>query len=97
MPVKIIHHLLNVVGGSQEQKAKKEGDGEVMQVYRKDMCERKTKRLCISGRGRSGLQQSRTGDHIQMWNSLSFLSTCPSQSSLCGFIMSENINSPPKK
>lgn len=26
----------------------------------------------------------------------SFLSTCPSQSGLCGFIMSENINSPPK-
>lgn len=38
MPVKITHRLLNVVGGSQEQEAEKEGDGEVMQVHRKDVC-----------------------------------------------------------
>lgn len=58
MPVKIIHHLLNVVGGSQEQNAKKEGDREVMQVCRKEMCERKTKHLRILDGSRGGLHQA---------------------------------------
>lgn len=56
MPVKITHRLLTVVGGSQEQEAEKEGDGEVMQVFRKDVCVRERHLHRLDG-GRSGLHR----------------------------------------
>lgn len=57
MPVKIIHHLLNVGGSHKQEKKRKEVDREVMQVYRKDVCERKTAHLHILDGGSSGLHR----------------------------------------
>lgn len=79
MPVKIRRHLLNVVGGSQEQEAKKRGrqrgDAGLQEGY--CMCERKTKRLGISDEvGFTRALTSRTGDHIQFFKSPYSLPNC---------------------